>query len=546
MATQHLVLPNGSERDKLLRQVLVGVCKKMIKNSAAHFQLALLYLRLNQPQKAMLFFERAYGNVRSVSNRNNKSSFRTYEAKILNHTALCLFLKSKDNAKQPGPPAFPSPAALKEPARAQHHRDVDASIDVSALRAVQDRFVQATMLDPKRPEIWNNLAVMYTETNQAEGAELLYNRILGRFPTFHDADCNWGVAAMLNRNRDQAATCFQRCLCEDGDHVEAYNNYATLLISLGRAKYAIPLLERAIEIDPNAAHLWNNLGIAYGTIGRLADATRAYEQACEIDPSLWGVQYNMCCLAIRMAAAGDESAGCVNENELVARFAQLLTDRPCSYAWTALGTVLRIEEENGMSDDAAEVATKASQAFAQALQMDSRDAVVWVQLALLSFNDGKYTRARDHLVQAIVRDQTQPAAWCNFGIALQLCDQPEEAERAYLKALELAPRSHEVLNNLGNLYRQKGYNVKAREAYMAALELKANHAETLNNIALLDIIEENFVSAKLRLEEALAVNPHLPCAISNKLKLAVYLERRQKSQTSDKADPEAGSETHTR
>jgi len=53
----------------------------------------------------------------------------------------------------------------------------------------------------------------------------------------------------------------------------------------GNLRAAIPLLERAVEIDPERKDAWNDLGLAYAGAGNLEGAIGAFQKQLEINPS---------------------------------------------------------------------------------------------------------------------------------------------------------------------------------------------------------------------------------------------------------------------
>lgn len=56
-------------------------------------------------------------------------------------------------------------------------------------------------------------------------------------------------------------------------------------LNAGRARSAIPLFERLLELDPRNPQAWNNLGLAYLQIGNLDEAASAFRKQLEVNPS---------------------------------------------------------------------------------------------------------------------------------------------------------------------------------------------------------------------------------------------------------------------
>lgn len=106
------------------------------------------------------------------------------------------------------------------------------------------------------------------------------------------------------------------------------------------------------------------------------------------------------------------------------------------------------------------------------------------------------------------------------GIALQFSEDLSVAEGVYKKALALAgpEQVHSVLSNLGNLYRQQKRFADAHAVYKKALELCPAYAPAANNLGLLYVAEGNWDLAIASFDRALASDPFLEAARSNKLK----------------------------
>jgi tetratricopeptide (TPR) repeat protein len=56
-------------------------------------------------------------------------------------------------------------------------------------------------------------------------------------------------------------------------------------LNVGNVRAAIPLLERAVQMEPQNKHAWNDLGLAYVGAGNLDKAIAAFEKQLEINPS---------------------------------------------------------------------------------------------------------------------------------------------------------------------------------------------------------------------------------------------------------------------
>ena len=71
----------------------------------------------------------------------------------------------------------------------------------------------------------------------------------------------------------------------------------------GRAREAVPLLEKAVTLLPKQPLAWNYLGLAYHANGQAENAMKAYRTALALDHKLSIVRYNLGCLYLEQTNA---------------------------------------------------------------------------------------------------------------------------------------------------------------------------------------------------------------------------------------------------
>ena len=101
--------------------------------------------------------------------------------------------------------------------------------------------------------------------------------------------------------------------------------------------------------------------------------------------------------------------------------------------------------------------------------------------------------------------------------AEQLSDKAPEACQMYVQALGTFKQSHQIYNNLGNLYRQLDKLEEAHAAFDRCIELKGDYACGYNNKGLLLISMGRFEDAQEAFAKALEIDPTLvrmKCATS--------------------------------
>ncbi|CAE7841054.1 trfA, partial [Symbiodinium microadriaticum] len=78
----------------------------------------------------------------------------------------------------------------------------------------------------------------------------------------------------------------------------------------------------------------------------------------------------------------------------------------------------------------------ACEAYNRAVNLNPNDPQVWCSLGVLYYAFGQYREALGMLSRALKLDPTMADAWYNVGALYDMCDQPEDAQQAYMKARE--------------------------------------------------------------------------------------------------------------
>lgn len=94
-----------------------------------------------------------------------------------------------------------------------------------------------------------------------------------------------------------------------------------------------------------------------------------------------------------------------------------------------------------------------------------------------------------------------------------------EAEKEFLRAIEINPEFVEAHNNLGLAYWRQGKKTQAIERYKKSLDMKPDYAEAMNNLAIIYDNDGRYEEAVQLYVSSLKLKPdyaeaHLNCAIS--------------------------------
>jgi len=81
---------------------------------------------------------------------------------------------------------------------------------------------------------------------------------------------------------DKALEAFKQVTTLEPDVNAGYENSGNVLVQQGKYAEAVPLLQRALQIEPDAA-AYTNIGTAYFFLKRFAEAAQAFEKAVAIN-----------------------------------------------------------------------------------------------------------------------------------------------------------------------------------------------------------------------------------------------------------------------
>jgi len=103
---------------------------------------------------------------------------------------------------------------------------------------------------------------------------------------FGSAFASLGLMRSMEGDVSGAESAWTRAIALDPNDAKAYHWYGDLLIyGLGDPGAAIPMLQRARQLDPLSPVIVVTLGEAYSAAGQMAEGLRLYRKALEVDPN---------------------------------------------------------------------------------------------------------------------------------------------------------------------------------------------------------------------------------------------------------------------
>jgi tetratricopeptide (TPR) repeat protein/transglutaminase-like putative cysteine protease len=290
-------------------------------------------------------------------------------------------------------------------------------------------------------------------------------------------------------------------------------------LNAGNAASAIPLLDRAVELDPKHKQAWNDLGLAYLRTGKLDQAAAAFQKQIEINPADEHAN-DYLGLAFERQNKVAEAAAAFRK--------QIAIDPLDAAAHAALGEILLAQHEYSQAAPELDKATilspenaelhvslgraylntgdqpKAIAAFEKAAAL-SPTPPVWNDIAFdLAENGFDLAKAQQyaewavratsaaigkinlqHVTPGQMREVTSLAAcWDTLGWVHFQKGDLETAER-YIRAAWLLDQNGEMGDHLAQILEKRGEKERAIEAYALALAAPHSDPETRARLTLL-------------------------------------------------------------
>jgi tetratricopeptide (TPR) repeat protein len=222
-----------------------------------------------------------------------------------------------------------------------------------------------------------------------------------RYPEHPFVWLQLGVAQERGADRQGAAEAYRTHLDRRPDSAAGLNNLARVLSRQGKPGEALPLLDRALELDREVGPIWFNRGQVLLALGRREEALETFQEAVEREPAL---------------AEAHNAIGVL-----------LLDEGRVEEARAALETAIgvRPDRPNGHYN-----------------------------LARLLAKEAHLGAARDHYREAIRLYPRYKRAHNNLGVVYLRMGRVREAIAALERALEIDPDFEEARVNLGTAYLQ--------------------------------------------------------------------------------------------
>lgn len=349
----------------------------------------------------------------------------------------------------------------------------------------RDYFSRIIAIDPTRQDAWIYWAVAAFHDGDEEGALVILDDYLKRFPDDPRGYYYKGRVLGKLARYDEAEKLFKNLIATFPDHAKGYEALGLLYRAQGRFDDAVKVYKRYIKRRPEDEEMRSRLAETYVLKEEYGDAISEYEDLLKFEPE--GGQLRMKLAATHLKQA--ESTGDEEEYKKALRELQLIrAENPENREATFY--VATIFERLGLVDEAVEM----WQALVTPDDPASRD--IYLKIAELYERSDRTEQALTYTEKALAVTPEDPELYYFHGLLLEKAGRLAEAAEAFNAAIDRHPREEKYYFYLGvTLEKMKDYD-GCMEAMRQVLKLSPDHANALNYLGYL------YADRGVRLDEA--------------------------------------------
>lgn len=233
-----------------------------------------------------------------------------------------------------------------------------------------------------------------------------------------------GRALMRQRQYGEAEAQLRKAVERSPDAPFLLEELGRALIQQRKFDEAIPVFRQVVRLDPERANAHKKLGQALAAVGRGKEADEAFKVFFEKDPDMGAV------------AIGAEHLRAGREDEAIKSFRQALRDSPDNVdAMRFLAAIYLKKGKEGRKLGDAEAL------LLRATQIAPNFSGAWFDLGNVLLKRSKRLDAIEAFRQTTVLEPRNANAWERLASITAAAGYPEEAEKAFSKAIDLTPKA---------------------------------------------------------------------------------------------------------
>ena len=145
-----------------------------------------------------------------------------------------------------------------------------------------------------------DFANKFLRKKKFDKAEMLYQKILGKFPDNFDANYFMASIKVQKNNFKDAKKYMETALSINPNLPELNNNLGLIYLNINEVEKSIKYFQKAISLKKDYIFAYTNLGMAYVSLKKVSEAKENYIKAIEIDPNNLLANYNIANLFKRL------------------------------------------------------------------------------------------------------------------------------------------------------------------------------------------------------------------------------------------------------
>lgn len=247
----------------------------------------------------------------------------------------------------------------------------------------------------------------------------------------------------------------------------------------------------AVQRNPGAWAAHNNLGLAHRKNGDAATAEARFRQAIALNAEYAEAHGNL----------ADVLLGKDQLDQALTHFQRAIALNPnLSGAHAGLAKALQAKGRTA----------EALQARASSVRLDPANVVLWDEYAQALAEAGRRAEAIEQLRQALQRHPTYVEGYTNLGGLHLEAGNFAAAIENYERAIALAPDQPGLHYQLGLALQRADRHATAIRSFERSLQLRPNHASALYGLGFSLFLSGQPDLARLRFQQARAIDPSLP------------------------------------
>lgn len=398
------------------------------------------------------------------------------------------------------------------------------------IRGAEEAFQRAAELAPLRSTYRLRYAEFKAATGDRTGARAVLEPLVKQAPDFLPAWTELAKLEIAERKWDAADQALRRVLVRDPVNLPALLLRPQLAVARGQYTNAVAELEKVLKLIPNHPRVLYQMALASLMINDLSRAISSLEQVLQVAPDMAEAVTLLAELRLRRGdPAGAiqllepfvsrhpeawqarlllaQAYGARNETDRVlALYQALARDFPTNPTPYLLSGLIQ-RQRNRLPE--------ARTAFERAVQIRPGYLPAVEQLVQLDLMAQRFEEARHRAEAELARHTNSPLPWMLlYQVHLFQTNLPE-AERALLKAVEVAPDYRPAHAELARVYLATGRQKEAVARLESVVEANPRDIVSLMQLALLQTGLTNYTAARKVYERILEINPRYVPALNN-------------------------------